>query len=99
MELRVKRLEDGLKGLSDEMIKLKDALNLALLGSLEGKPGIMATLQSLHEARKQDAVTMAKLSNDMDGLRLDRSKVIGICITVSVCWGLFMFVFNYIRHP
>ena len=88
MEQRVKSLESGMKDLRDEVSKLKESLNTALLGSLDGKPGIMATLQNLVDARRTDTAKLDTLTATLDSLRLDRAKVVGIVLACGAFWAL-----------
>jgi len=104
MELRVKSLEDGMRGLRDEVSKLKEVLNAALLGTMEGKPGIMASLKHSIEASQANAVTLGNLTSELrrqseqiDGLRLDRAKVTGIVLAVSALWGFLVVMLKYWR--
>lgn len=94
MEPRVAALEDGFKGLAKDVSGLKETLNAALLGTLDGKPGIVQTLNNSLEASKTnatklDAITaeQRKQGEQLDGLRLDRAQIKGIVITVSALWA------------
>lgn len=94
MENRVTALEDGFKGLAKDVAGLKETLNSALLGTLDGKPGIVQTLNNSLEASKTNATKLDSITEELskhgeqlDGLRLDRAQVKGIVITVSVLWA------------
>lgn len=55
-------------------------LKAALLGTLDGKPGLRAQMDSvIHLARQNN--------EQLDGLRLDKAKVIGIVIATGAIVG------------
>lgn len=96
MEMRVTALEDGLNALRKDVNALKETLHSALLGTLDGKAGMVQTLHNSLEASrinaaKLDAVQAVQKQHgeQLDGLRLDRAKVTGIIIAVSVAWAAF----------
>lgn len=99
METRVTALEAGLSEVRKEVAGLREILTTALLGSYDGKPGIRQTLDhSLEASRinsaKLDTLSLkfAEHSNQLDGLRLDRSKLTGAIVTCSVLWAAFIAV-------
>jgi hypothetical protein len=96
MENRVAALEGGLGALRKDVTGLRDTLHSALLGTLDGKPGIVATLNNSLAASQANAVKLDSVSEEqkrqgeqLDGLRLDRAKVTGIVIAVSALWAAF----------
>ena len=93
MEPRVSALEGGLNAVRKDVSALRDTLNSALLGTLDGKPGIVATLNNSLAASQANAAKLDLVVNEqkrhgeqLDGLRLDRAKMTGIAIAVSVIW-------------
>lgn len=55
-------------------------LKAALLGTLDGKPGLRAQMDSvIHLARQNN--------EQLDGLRLDKAKVVGIVIATGAIVG------------
>ena len=58
-----------------------DEHDIALRGGYNGKPGVLAALQHLAEQSTLH-------TQQLDSLRLDRAKVVGIVLAVSVIWGV-----------
>ena len=94
MEARVTALESSFTDLRKEVSGLKETINTALLGSLDGKPGMMQTLTSSLEASRINSTKLDLLTRQielhgeqLEGLRLDKAKVTGVVITCSVLWA------------
>lgn len=56
-------------------------LKNALLGTLDGKPGLRAQMDNVIEMTQRN-------SEQLDGLRLDRAKVAGLIVAMSTAAGL-----------
>lgn len=66
-----------MEALEDDVRELKSAL----LGTLDGKPGVRAQLDSV--------ITLTQRNNEqLDALRLDKAKVLGIVIGTGALVGL-----------
>jgi hypothetical protein len=95
METRVRKLEDVVKTLEVKLERLHVTLNDALLGTLDGRPGIVQTLHHSLEASRINSGKLDVLTAQVDALRLDKAKVTGIVVVVSVLWGAFLVVLKY----
>lgn len=82
-------MEDGLGALRREVERLSDSLDGALLGTLDGKPGLMQTVNNSLAASQANATKLDAVGKQLDGLRLDKAKVTGIVTAVSALWLAF----------
>jgi hypothetical protein len=99
METRVTNLEVRLTNLEHQVQRFNDAM----LGTTDGKPGILELIRSSLEASrnngaKLDALTLklAEHSLTLDSIRLDRAKLIGVMFTISALWTILVFVLKYV---
>lgn len=89
METRIKALEDRMetrmRGLEDRMTRFSESL----LGTLDGKPGALSCMQRALELSERNSISLSHLTQQVELLRLDKEKVKGIILTVSILWAIF----------
>jgi len=90
MEPRVAALEDDLKELKAQVSRL----NEALLGSLDGRhPGVIPLLHKVERSSEENGRSLSALSAQVETLRFDKAKVLGIVMTCCALFGaLYKFV-------
>lgn len=91
MEARIKVLEERMLALEERMRRLTESL----LGTLDGKPGVLSSMQRALELSERTAANIAQLTVQIDNLKLDRAKILGGIAVVATLSGLFV---KYLLH-
>ena len=65
----------------------------ALRGDLDGKLGLFAMMEQLCHRQKDNAEKLGRAVEQLDGLRLDKQKVLGLILGISAVWGVIYKLF------
>ena len=82
--------------LEGDVIELRERvseLTSSVLGDLRGKKGLISLVEQGNELSQRNSEQLDTQTQQLESLRLDRAKIIGIIAAVSVIMGLIYKLF------
>jgi hypothetical protein len=89
IESRVRTLEEDMMELREQVSELTSSV----LGDLRGKKGLISLVEQGNELSKRNSEQLDAQTLQLESLRLDRAKIIGIIAAVSAILGLLYKLF------
>ncbi len=65
----------------------------ALRGGFDGKLGLFAMVEQMCHRQIDNAEKLERAADQLDALRLDKQKVLGIVLGISALWGVVYAIF------
>jgi hypothetical protein len=99
MDTRVRNLEGRMSSLEVQVLRFNDAM----LGTTDGKPGIMELIRSSLEASRANSVKLDSLSfqltrhtETLESLKQDRAKLLGVMFAIGALWTVLAVLLKYV---
>jgi hypothetical protein len=89
-------IESRVRTLEEDMMELRERvseLTSSVLGDLRGKKGLISLVEQGNELSKRNSEQLDAQTLQLESLRLDRAKIIGIIAAVSAILGLLYKLF------